>query len=90
MNTEERQEILEEVLDEVEHFFYGYCGEDDYDSFQDRVHDMQAMADCANDPMVDHCIDVIYVISGNFDIDVDEEFRDEIESKLAELAADEI
>ena len=87
MNTEKRQEILEEVLDEVNNFFDNYCGEDDYDSFRDRVQDMQAMADCANDPMVDHCIDVI---SGNFDIDVEEEFRDEIENKLAELAENEL
>jgi len=87
MNTEERQEILEEVLNEVTDFFYNYCGEDGYDSFQARVRDMQAMAGGANDPMVDHCIDVI---SGYFDIDIDEEFRDEIESKLAELAENEI
>ena len=87
MNTEKRQEILEEVLNEVNDFFYNYCGEDGYDSFQDRVRDMQAMADGANDPMVDHCIDVI---SESFDIDVDEEFRDEIENKLAELAENEI
>lgn len=52
---------------------------------------MQAMANYANDPMVDYCIDVIGVIfSEKFDIDVDEEFRDEIENKLAELAENEI
>lgn len=87
MTKKERKELLTEVLESVEDWFMVYCGEDGYDSFQDRVHDMQAMADCANDPMVDNCI---AVVGCQFDVDIDEEFREEIENKLAELAEDEI
>lgn len=88
MSTEERQEILEDINSSVDDFFWSYCGEDGYDSFRDRLRDMQAMAAYANDPMVDHCIDVI---SEDFpDIDLDEEFRSEIVDRLAQLADYEI
>jgi hypothetical protein len=84
---EERQELLDEILDAVENYFDSHCDEDGYDSFRDRVEDLQAMADGVNDPMVDNCIEIV---SQDFpDIDV-EEFRDEIENKLAELASDEL
>lgn len=87
MTAKEREELLTDVLDCVEDWFTDCCGEGGYDSFQSRVRDMQAMAGHANDPMVDNCIDII---GYQFDVDLDEEFRDEIEDKLAELAENEI
>ena len=87
MTKKERKELLTEVLDSVEDWFIDNCGDDGYDSFRDRVRDMQAMADGCNDPMVDNCI---AVVGCDFDIDIEKEFYDEIVDKLVELAQDEI
>lgn len=84
---EDREELLDELLDSVSDWFYENCNEDGYDSWRDRLRDLQAMADKANDMMVDDCINQI---EDQFDVDIDEEFRDEIEEKLADLCSMEL
>lgn len=77
---------IEDILSDVQAWFYRYCGNDGYDSYYDRRNDLEAMSNKGNDMMVDNCIENI---SDYYGINI-EEYRNEIENKLAELAYNEI
>lgn len=74
---------MDELLSAVADWFYSHCGEDDYSSTRKRIEDLKVMADKGNDIATDNCISDI---SDEF-TDA-EDYWDEIEDKLAELAKD--
>ena len=76
---------LEDVLDEVENWFWDYCGEDGYDNPRQRRKDFEAMAHGSNDIMIDNCIQTIDLSDQE-----QEKYWDDIESKLAELCKREL
>ena len=82
---EDDEYILDEILDEVVNWFWNNCNENGYDNSRDRYRDLSAMADHANDMMVDHCIDRLDLSEEEVD-----KFYEDIENKLAELASEEI
>ena len=71
---------LDDILDDVVSWFWDNCGEDGYDNRRERREDFEAMADRANDMMVDNCIDSLDLSDQE-----EEKYRDDIEAKLAEL-----
>lgn len=76
---------INDILNEVENWFWNNCGEDGYDNSRNRYRDLSAMASHANDMMVDNCIDCLDLTDEEID-----KYVDEIENKLAELASEEI
>jgi hypothetical protein len=76
---------LDDILDEVENWFWDYCGEDGYDSPRQRREDFEAMANGSNDIMIDNCIQTIDLSDQE-----QEKYWDDIESKLAELCEREL
>jgi hypothetical protein len=76
---------LDDILDEVSEWFWNNCDEDGYDNRRQRREDFEAMADKANDMMVDQCIDYIDLSDEESD-----KYYDDIVDKLAELCAREL
>lgn len=79
------EQKLDDILDEVSDWFWSHTGEDDYDSPRDRREDLQAMADGANDMMVDNCIYSLDLSDSESD-----KFYDDIVDKLVELASERV
>ena len=76
---------LDEILDEVESWFWDNCGEDGYDNRRERREDFEAMADGANDMMVDQCMDSLDLSDAEAD-----KYYDDIVDKLSELCQNEL
>lgn len=76
---------LDEILDEVESWFWDNCGEDGYDNRHERCEDFEAMADGANDMMVDQCMDSLDLSDAEAD-----KYYDDIVDKLSELCQNEL
>ena len=76
---------LDDILDEVESWFWDNCGEDCYDNRHERREDFEAMADEANDMMVDQCMDSLDLSDAEAD-----KYYDDIVDKLSELCQNEL
>jgi len=76
---------LDEILDEVENWFWNNCGEDGYDSRRERREEFEAMTDGANDMMVDLCMDSLDLSDTEAD-----KYYDDIVDKLSELCEREL
>lgn len=76
---------LDDILDEVENWFWDNCGEDGYDNRRERREDFEAMADGANDMMVDQCMDSLDLSDAEAD-----KYYDNIVDKLSELCQNEL
>ena len=76
---------LDDILDEVSEWFWDNCGEDGYSNRRQRREDFEAMADKANDIMVDQCIDYIDLSDAESN-----KYYDDIVNKLAKLCAREL
>ena len=81
----ESESDLEDILDEVESWFWDNCGEDGYDNRRERREDFEAMADGANDMMVDQCMDSLDLSDTEAD-----KYYDDIVDKLSELCQNEL
>lgn len=81
----ESESDLEDILDEVESWFWDNCGEDGYDNRRERREDFEAMADKSNDMMVDQCMDSLDLSDTEAD-----KYYDDIVDKLSELCQNEL
>ena len=81
----ESESDLEDILDEVESWFWNNCGEDGYDNRRERREDFEAMADKSNDMMVDQCMDSLDLSDTEAD-----KYYDDIVDKLSELCQNEL
>lgn len=76
---------LDDILDEIESWFLDNCGKDGYDNRRERREDFEAMADGANDMMVDQCMDSLDLSDAEAD-----KYYDDIVDKLSELCQNEL